>query len=101
MGGNLYILPSNMELKIKTGTVRYNNKILISNGKCILGKNEKVNAGLAKSEEETTTKQKMTTIHKVVMKASQAEKPTITHKEKRAALILFITGGITIWLIFR
>ena len=55
--------PSDMNLKIKTGTVGYNNKILISDGNFSLGKNEKVNAGLAKSEEETTTKQ-MTTIHK-------------------------------------
>ena len=41
-----YMLPSNMELKIKTGTVRYNNKILISDGKFILGENEKVNLTL-------------------------------------------------------
>ena len=41
---NLYMLPSNMDLKIKTGTVGYNNKILISDGKFILGKNEKVNS---------------------------------------------------------
>ena len=38
------MLPSNMELKIKTGNVGYNNKILISDGKFILGKNEKVNS---------------------------------------------------------
>ena len=38
------MLPSNMELKIKTGTVGYNNKILVSNGNFILGKNEKVNS---------------------------------------------------------
>ena len=38
------MLPSNMELKIKTGTARYNNKILVSNEKFILGKNEKVNS---------------------------------------------------------
>ena len=37
------MLPSNMTLKIRTGTVGYNNKILVSNGKFILGKNEKVN----------------------------------------------------------
>ena len=43
MGEHLYMLPSNMELKIKTGTVGYNNKILISDGKFILGKNKKVN----------------------------------------------------------
>ena len=38
------MLPSNLELKIKTGTVGYNNKILASNGNFILGKNEKVNS---------------------------------------------------------
>ena len=43
MGQNIYMLPSNMELKIKTGTVGYNNKILVSDGKFILGKNEMVN----------------------------------------------------------
>ena len=35
---NLFMLPSNMELKIKTGTVGYNNKILVSNGNFSLGK---------------------------------------------------------------
>ena len=43
IGENIYMLPSNMNLKIKTGTVGYNNKILVSDGKFILGKNEKVN----------------------------------------------------------
>ena len=36
------MLPSNMDLKIKTGTIGYNNKILVSDGKFNLGKNEKV-----------------------------------------------------------
>ena len=43
MGENVYMLPSNMTLKIKTGTVGYNNKILVSNWKFSLGKNEDVN----------------------------------------------------------
>ena len=38
------MLPSDMNLKIKTGTVGYNNKILVSNGNFSLGKNEKVNS---------------------------------------------------------
>ena len=52
------MLPSDMNLKIRSGTVRYNNKILVSNGKFSLGKNEKVNASFTKPEEETTTKKK-------------------------------------------
>ena len=43
VGEHLYMLPSDMTLKIRPGTVGYNNKILVSNGKFILGKNEKVN----------------------------------------------------------
>ena len=44
MGESIYMLPSDLKLKIKTGTVGYNNKILVSNGNFILGKNEKVNS---------------------------------------------------------
>ena len=40
MGQNIYMLPSNMELKIKTGTVGYNNKILVSDGNFSVGKND-------------------------------------------------------------
>ena len=38
MGQNIYMLPSDMHLKIKTGTVGYNNKILVSDEKFSLGK---------------------------------------------------------------
>ena len=106
MGQNIYMLPSDINLKIKTGTVGYNNKILISDENFILGKNVEVNAGLAKPEEEAlgphymeTTKkdlQKPATIHKLI-----TQKPIITHEEERAALILFLTGGFTIWFMFR
>ena len=35
---NIYMLPGDMNLKIRSGTVGYNNKILISDGKFSLGK---------------------------------------------------------------
>ena len=38
VGENIYMLPSDMNLKIKTGTVGYNNKILVSDGNFSLGK---------------------------------------------------------------
>ena len=44
VGEHVYMLPSNMTLKIKTGTVGYNNKILVSDGKFILGKDDEVNS---------------------------------------------------------
>ena len=39
MGENIHMLPSNMNLNIRSGTVGYNNKILVSDGKFSLGKN--------------------------------------------------------------
>ena len=44
VGENIFMLPTNMELRIRSGTVGYNNKILVSDGKFNLGKNEKVNS---------------------------------------------------------
>ena len=38
VGQNIYMLPSDMNLKIRSGTVRYNNKTLVSNEKFSLGK---------------------------------------------------------------
>ena len=38
VGESIYMIPSDMELRIKMGTVGYNNKILVSNGNFSLGK---------------------------------------------------------------
>ena len=103
VGESIYMIASDMNLKIRSGTVGYNNKILFSDLKFSLGKNDAVNAGLAKSEEETTTKQ-MTTIHKVVMKAPQlpalVEKAIITHEDEKITAILLLAGGFTVWYMF-
>ena len=44
VGENINMLPSDMNLNIKTGTEGYNNKILVSDEKFSLGENDKVNA---------------------------------------------------------
>ena len=44
VGENIYMLPSDMNLNIRSGTAGYNNKILVSDGKFSLAKNDKVNA---------------------------------------------------------
>ena len=97
MGENIYMLPSDMNMKIKTGTVGYNNKILVSDEKFGLGKNDKVNSLVL---ELVMLKMKS---HKVVAQPNHAhqlaKKPT--HKEEKIALILFLTGGFTIWFLFR
>ena len=43
MGQNIYMCPSYMNLKIKTDSVGYNNKVLASDGNFSLGKNDEVN----------------------------------------------------------
>ena len=41
--GNLYMLPSATNLKIRSGTAGYNDKILVSDGKFSLGRNDEFN----------------------------------------------------------
>ena len=105
VGENIYMLPSNMNLKIKTGTVGYNNKILVSDGKFSLGKNDEVNSLVL--EEPVISKGVMLKIKshkdsKVIARPTHthelAKKPT--HKEEKIALILFLTGAFTIWFLF-
>ena len=96
MGENIYMLPGDMNLKVRSGTARYNNKIFISDGKFSLGKNDKVNAGPAnalKPEEKAT-------IHKGSFK-NVIQKPIITHEEEKIASILSLIGLFTIWYMFR
>ena len=94
-----------MSLKIKTGTVEYNNKILVSDGNSSLGKNDDVNEMPKISHQSTITH------HELEKKPNitQAQKPTITHHElakvpthedEKIAFVLFMAGGFTIWNIF-
>ena len=97
VGQNIYMLLSNMKLKIKTGTVGYDNKILISDGKFILGKNKKVNLMIPviKSHKTNSLAQKPNISQK------NQEPKTITHNDEKIALVLSIAGGFAIWNIFR
>ena len=109
IGQNTYImLPSNMELKIKTGTVRYNNKILVSDGKFILGKNGKVNSlepAAMKSHKDSNHVKQTAVTHKdsetAVTHKDLEKKPTITHEEEKIALILSLTGIFAIRYLFQ
>ena len=127
IGESIYMLPSNMTLKIRPGTVGYNNKILVSDEKFILGKNEKVNlmtpaiknhkpnsletpdikSHKTNSLETPTIKSHKTNpLETLAMKSTQtevnsertAEKTIISHEDEKVALV---TGKFTIWFIFR
>ena len=110
-----------MTLKIRLGTVWYNNKILVSDGKFILGKNDEVNLMTpaiknykTNSLETPTIKShktnsiKPTTIttsqgltHTPAISQKNQEPRTITHNEEKMALVLALAGGFPIWNIFR
>ena len=98
VGESIYMLPNDMNLKIRSGTVGYNNKILISNEKFSLGKNVEVNSLVL--EEPVITMSKGHQSQKVVAHAHElAKKPT--HEEEKIAWILFLAGGFAICNIFR
>ena len=108
------MLPSDMNLNIRSGTVGYNNKILVSDGKFSLGKNDKVNslvlgsmgpatAGQGKaSGEPVIPMPKDHLSHKFVAQQTHAhelaKKPT--HEDEKIAFVLFLVGGFVIWNIF-
>ena len=103
VGERLYMLPSDMKLKIKTGTVWYNNKILVSNGNFILGKNEKVYS----LETLTIKNHKTNPLETSVIKSRQTavnsertadleQKMIISHEDHKVALVLSLTGIFTI-----
>ena len=106
MGQNIYMLPSDMNLKIKTGTIGYKNKIPISDGKFSPGKNNEVNAPTMKSHAQTATDSNDLLVHTpTITHKNQEPLPsgvplgpkTITHSDEKIALVLALASGFAIW----
>ena len=100
VGENIYMLPSDMNLKIKTGTIGYNNKILVSDGKISLGKNDKVNTPAMNSHPQTADSNEVQA-HTPTITHKNQEPQTITHNEENIALVLALASGFAIWNMFR
>ena len=88
-----------MNLNIRSGTVGYNNKILVSDEKFNLGKNEKVNAPAMKSHKYSKTNSLQGLAHSPNI--SHKKPQTITYNEERVALVLALASGFAIWNMFR
>ena len=102
VGENLFMLPTNMELRIRSGTVGYNNKILVSDGKFNLGKNDEVNLKVPAIKSHNTNSIEPTTItHAPAISQKNQEPKTITHSDEKIALVLALAGGFAIWNIFK
>ena len=84
------MIPSDMNLKIRLGTAGYNNKILVSDGKFNLGKNEKVNLSVPVIKSHNTNSIEPTTItasqgltHAPAISQKNQKPKTITQTEKK------------------
>ena len=93
------MLPSNMTLKIKAGTVRYNNKILVSDGKFSLGKNDEVNLMTPAIKNHKTNSLGLT--HAPAISQKNQEPKTITQNEEKIVLVLALAVDFAIWNMFR
>ena len=99
-----------MNLQIKTGTVGYNNKILVSDEKFSLGKNVEVNSLEAPAKKSHA--QRITNSNDA-LPLRLAQKPNISHgvpwahkqeptnNEEKIALVLSLTGIFPRWFMFR
>ena len=99
VGENLFMLPSNMQLRIRSGTVGYNNKILVSAKKFNLGKNDEANSLKTPAIETNSLETPAIESHSNTARGL-TQAPTISHEDEKTAFILFIVGGFTIWFLF-
>ena len=120
-----------MELRIRWGTVGYNNKILVSDGKFNLGKNDEVNSLKVRSALQVETPAIETNSLETPAiknhKINSLETPAIenhlntaqglthasaisygrkapappAHEDEKAVFIHLLTGGFTVWFLFR
>ena len=109
-----------MNLKIRSGTVGYNNKILVSDGNFTRRKNDEVNLMTPASKNHKTNSLETPTIknHKTnsletpTMKSTKTavnsertadleHKTIISHEDEKVALVLSLTGIFMTWFIFR
>ena len=86
-----------MNLNIKSGTVGYNNKILVSDGMFSLGRSNMVNTSVPINRAPIMHTSKISIVH-----APAKHTSTIMHEDEKIALVLALTfENQTRWLIRR
>ena len=99
VGENIFMLPTNMELRIRLRTVGYNNKILVSDKKFNLRENDEVNSLETPAiKNHKTNSLEIPAIESHLNTArGLTHTPTISHHEdEKAVFILLLTGGFTV-----
>ena len=91
---NLFMLPSNMELRIRSGTVGPNNKILISDGKFNLRRNDEVDSSKTPAiiHKDSNLLKQTADSETAVTHKDLERKPTTNHEDEKIALIISLTG---------
>ena len=100
-----YSVGENINLNIRSGTMGYNKKVLISYGMFSLGKNGQVNTLELAKEAIISKGDKPKIRHKVVVQPTTTHVlshiQTNIHEEGKVALILSLAGGFVIWYMFQ
>ena len=97
MGEAIYMLPNDMNLKIKSETAGYNNEILVFDSGFSLGRNDRVNVSVPEK-----LSHKASIKHAPMPKAAhtQSSEAKLMQEEERVALVLFLTSALGIWYAF-
>ena len=90
-----------MNLKSKTGTVGYNNKILVSDGKFSPGKNNEVNLTAPVMKIHKDSNKVLLLRLACAPTITDNAEPKTTHNDEKIALVLFLASGFAIWNMFR
>ena len=112
VGEHLYMLPSNMTLKIRPGTVGTIIKFSFLMVTLVWGKMMRLilkrHLLLTNSFETPAIKNHKTNSLETPTIESRSNTtqglthaPTISHEDEKAVFILLITGGFTVWFLFR
>ena len=88
MGLSIYMLTSDMNLSIRSGNVRYNNKILVSDSGLSLGKNNMVNTTVLEKTSPIVPKHAHKTF---IIHAPSKHTSAIMHEKEKIALLLVLT----------
>ena len=98
VGLSIYVLLSDMNFNIKLGTVKYSNKILVSDRGFSLGKNDMVNTTVPEKTSPIILKHSLKTS---IINALSKHTSAITHEEENIALVIVLTSAFVIWYPFR
>ena len=117
VGDNLYMLPSDMNLKVKEVLSGIIIKFLYPMVILVWGKMKMLTTPAIKSHKansldaQSAPQVEPTTIESHSNTAQglgpggtplcRTHAPTISHEDEKTALILFLTGGFTVWFLFR